>query len=85
VLDTSEGAITMVAAEEGLFLRLFTPAGGPDPQNAVATYPAGGISFLDGIAPIGNKFHDVSALGPESRPNAATGDYHRTLYFRFDA
>jgi hypothetical protein len=85
VLDTTEGAITMVAAEEGLFLRLFTPASGPDPQNAVVTYPAGGISFLDGIAPIGNKFHGVSALGPESRPNAATGDYHRTVYFRFDA
>ncbi|UOX90796.1 glycoside hydrolase family 2 [Amycolatopsis sp. FBCC-B4732] len=85
VLQTSEGAVTVVAAEEGLFLRLFTPAPGPDPQHAVTGYPAGGISFLDGIAPIGNKFHDVTALGPESRPNAATGDYHRTVYFRFDA
>ncbi|WP_410631278.1 glycoside hydrolase family 2 TIM barrel-domain containing protein [Amycolatopsis sp. cmx-4-83] len=85
VLQTSEGAVTVVAAEDGLFLRLFTPAPGPDPQHAVTGYPAGGISFLDGIAPIGNKFHDVTALGPESRPNAATGDYHRTVYFRFDA
>ncbi|MEV6914700.1 glycoside hydrolase family 2 TIM barrel-domain containing protein [Amycolatopsis sp. NPDC051106] len=85
VLETTEGAVTVVAAEEGLFLRLFTPAVGPDPQNAVVTYPAGGISFLDGIAPIGNKFHGVASLGPESRPNAAAGDYHRTVYFRFDA
>ncbi|WP_410574815.1 hypothetical protein [Amycolatopsis sp. cmx-4-61] len=66
MLDTTEGAITTVAAEEGLFLRLFTPASGPDPQNAVATYLTGNISFLDGIAPIGNKFHGVAFLGPES-------------------
>uniref|UniRef100_UPI001E359AA2 glycoside hydrolase family 2 TIM barrel-domain containing protein n=1 Tax=Amycolatopsis sp. CA-128772 TaxID=2073159 RepID=UPI001E359AA2 len=85
MLDTTEGAVTVVAAEEGLFLRLFTPAVGPDPQNAVVTYPAGNVSLLDGIAPVGNKFHGVAALGPESRPNAATGDYHRTVYFRFDA
>ncbi|WP_410676829.1 hypothetical protein [Amycolatopsis sp. cmx-4-68] len=28
-LDTTEGAITTVAADEGLYLRLFTPASGP--------------------------------------------------------
>ena len=84
-LSTTEGTITMVAAEEGLFLRLFTPAVGPDPITATAPYPSKGLSFLDAIAPIGNKFHSVGALGPESRPNAATGDYHRNIYFRFGA
>jgi hypothetical protein len=84
-LSTTEGTITMVAAEEGLFLRLFTPAVGPDPITATAPYPSKGLSFLDGIAPIGNKFHSAGALGPESQPNVATGDYHRTIYFRFGA
>jgi len=81
VLTTSEGVITMVSAEESLFLRLFTPAVGVNPQHAIAPYPTGGLSFLDGVPPIGNKFHDVSQLGLESRPNVAVGDYHRTLFF----
>ncbi|MEK8110342.1 hypothetical protein NKG94_50510 [Micromonospora sp. M12] len=38
-LSTTEGTITMVAAEENLFLRLFTPAVGVDPKNATAPYP----------------------------------------------
>ncbi|WNV85457.1 glycoside hydrolase family 2 TIM barrel-domain containing protein [Umezawaea sp. Da 62-37] len=82
-LTTSEGAITVVSAEEGLFLRLFTPAVGVNPQQATAPYPAGGLSFLDGVPPIGNKFHDVGQLGPESAPNVAVGNYHRSLYFHF--
>jgi hypothetical protein len=85
MLSTAEGTITMVSAEEGLFLRMFTPAVGTNPLNATAPYPAGGLSFLDGIPPIGNKFHNVGQLGPESQPNTATGDYHRSIYFRFDA
>ena len=85
-LSTAEGTITMVAAEDNLFLRLFTPASGPDPLTATAPFPAGGISFLDGIAPIGNKFHAAAALGAESQPNtAATTDYHRNIYFKFAA
>ena len=84
-LRTTEGTITMVAAEENLFLRLFTPAVGPDPVNATVDYPAGGISFLDGIPAIGNKFHGATSLGPESQPVVATGDYHRSVYFRFTA
>jgi hypothetical protein len=84
-LSTTEGTITMVAAEENLFLRLFTPSVGVNAQNAAVPYPAGGLSFLDGIPPIGNKFHGVSALGPESLPNIAAGDYHRSIYFLFSA
>ncbi len=84
-LRTTEGTITMVAAQEHLFLRLFTPKAGPDPVHATVPYPDGGISFLDGIPAIGNKFHGATALGPESRPYVATGDYHRSVYFRFTA
>jgi hypothetical protein len=86
VLGTTEGSITMVAAEENLFLRLFSPANGPDPQTATAPYPPGDVSFLDGIAPIGNKFHAAAALGPQSQPNpAAPAGYHRSIYFKFES
>jgi hypothetical protein len=84
-LRTAEGTITMVAAEENLFLRLFTPKVGPTPRTATAPFPAGGISFLDGVSAIGNKFHAAADVGPESQPNIATGDYHRSIYLRFDA
>jgi len=83
VLTTSEGAITVVSEQEGVFLRLFTPAVGADPINAAAPFPSGDLSFLDGIPPIGNKFHGVGQLGPESAPNVAAGNYHRSLHFRF--
>jgi hypothetical protein len=83
-LNTTQGTITMVAAQENLFLRLFTPAVGTDPRNATVPYPAGGISFLDAIPAIGNKFHTAGQLGPESQPAIATGDYQRTIYLRFD-
>jgi hypothetical protein len=85
-LETTEGTITMVAAEENLFLRLFTPATGASPQTATVPYPGGDISFLDGIAAIGNKFHAASQLGPQSQPNVApAGGYQRTVHLRFTA
>jgi hypothetical protein len=84
-LSTTEGTITILAAQEGLFLRLFTPAVGVNPVNATVPYPGGGISFLDGIPAIGNKFHAATQLGPESQPVVATGDYHRSVYLRFGA
>lgn len=85
VLHTTVGNITMVAEQEGLFLRLFTPQVGPDPRFTAAPFPSGDISFLDGIPPIGNKFHSVDVLGPDSLPNLATGDYRRTIHLRFGA
>jgi hypothetical protein len=48
-------------------------------------FPAGDISFLDAIPPIGTKFDPPANLGPESQPNIAAGDYHRTLYLHFGA
>jgi hypothetical protein len=84
-LLTTEGTITVVSAQEDVFLRLFTPKVGPDPVNATTPFPGGGLSFLDGIPAIGNKFHAASACGPESQQYVAKGDYARTLYFRFGA
>ena len=82
-LQTKSGSITVVTPDEKMFLRLYTPRNGPDPKNTAAAFPNGDISFLDGIAPIGNKFHDAKANGPQSAPNQAKGLYQHTLYFYF--
>jgi hypothetical protein len=82
-LHTTEGNMTVVAGDENMFLRLFTPRWGPDPRFTTVPFPAGDISFLDAIPPIGTKFDPPANLGPESQPNIAAGDYHRTLYLHF--
>ncbi|MHA6757150.1 glycoside hydrolase family 2 TIM barrel-domain containing protein [Streptacidiphilus sp. PAMC 29251] len=82
-LHTTEGTITMVSAQEDVFLRLFTPTWPADPVHATAPFPSGDVSFLDAIPAIGNKFHTTAQLGPASQQNTATGTYSRTLYFRF--
>jgi hypothetical protein len=83
VLHTTAGDITIVAAQENLFLRLFTPRVGPDPRNTAPPFPTGDLSLLDAIPPIGTKFDPASSLGPESQPNIASGDYQRTVHLRF--
>ena len=82
-LQTTNGPITVVTPDENLFLRLYTPRNGPDPKGSQAAFPSGDISFLDGIAPIGNKFHSANATGPQGEPNDAKGDYAHTLFFYF--
>jgi hypothetical protein len=82
-LQTDEGPITVVSADDDLYLRLLTPRNGPTPRTATAPYPAGDISFLDAIPPMGDKFAAADQRGPQGLPNVATGNYARTLYFRF--
>ncbi|GAB2628434.1 glycoside hydrolase family 2 [Streptomyces capparidis] len=83
-LHTTAGTVTMVAGEDGLFLRVLTPRYGPDPRHTAPPFPPGDISFLDAIPPIGTKFDPPEALGPEGRPNPARGTYRRTVYLRFE-
>ncbi|HLL65386.1 MAG TPA: glycoside hydrolase family 2 TIM barrel-domain containing protein [Micromonosporaceae bacterium] len=82
-LRTTEVPITIVAGNEDLFLRLFTPRWGPGAQSAVAAFPTGDISFLDAISAMGYKFQAAANLGPESQPTVAAGPYRRTMYLRF--
>jgi hypothetical protein len=84
VLHTGHGNLTLVAEDENLFLRLFTPRWGVDPRFTAVPFPAGDISLLDAIPPTGTKFDPPANLGPESQPNQAAGDYRRTVYLRFD-
>jgi hypothetical protein len=69
----------------GLFLRLYTPANGPSPQTAAMTFPPRDISFLHGIAPIGNKFLGPADTGPEGAAHSIQGARAETIYFRFGA
>ncbi|WP_238596594.1 glycoside hydrolase family 2 TIM barrel-domain containing protein [Abditibacterium utsteinense] len=82
-LQTTQGPITMVTPDENLFLRLYTPRNGPDPRGSQAAFPGGDISWMDGIAPIGNKFHEAEVNGPQSGPNEAKGDYAHTIHLFF--
>lgn len=83
VLETSEGPITVVTGQDDLFLRLFTPKPPLEPRTARMLFPSGDISFLHGIAPIGNKFHTPAETGPMGEKNKASGTYQASLYLYF--
>jgi hypothetical protein len=83
LLETTEGPITVAAEDQGVFLRMLTPKNGEDPRHAAAPFPAGDISFLQGIPPVGTKFNQASKLGTQGQPNQASGVYQGTLYFHF--
>lgn len=87
-LSTVEGKLYIASPDTGLFVRLFdfyalSAATKPHPE-----IPAGNISFLDCIPPIGTKLAtglttNTRVYGPMSEPNHVSGDKKRTLYFYF--
>lgn len=70
---TTGPPLAVASATEELFLRLFTPAQpeprGPQPRYTRVAFPPGDLSFLQGIAPIGNRFHPAATQGPQGAPN----------------
>ncbi|KAA8486669.1 beta-galactosidase/beta-glucuronidase [Arcticibacter tournemirensis] len=86
-INTVEGKFTVASKDKDLFVRLFDfyALSGPKPHPSL---PAGDISFLDAIPPIGTKLAlnisaNTSRLGPESEMNKLSGITKRTLYFYF--
>lgn len=86
-LNTVEGKLYIASKDSGLFVRLFDfyALSGPRPHPEL---PAGNISFLDGIPPIGTKLAtglntNTKLLGPQSELNHFSGSKIRTLYFYF--
>ncbi len=69
-IENNEKNFMVYTATENLYLRLFTP-GMPeaDARHAIAEFPDGDLSFLQGISPIGTKFKSPDALGPQSQMN----------------
>ena len=75
-LDTPAGPITAVTGGEHSFVQVLQP-GSPDKElagNTIAPFPAGDISFLRDIAPIGNKFHTAAETGPQGQLNPGAGE-----------
>ena len=80
-LSATEGEWTVLNDTPGLFYRIGTPQAGTKPQSTTFAFPDGQISFLHGIAPIGNKFQAPATIGPASQPNRAAGEYRIHLRF----
>ncbi|HWS01232.1 MAG TPA: glycoside hydrolase family 2 TIM barrel-domain containing protein [Prolixibacteraceae bacterium] len=85
--NTADGKFTVLAKEDELFVRLFDFWGLSGPENYPAL-PAGDISFLDGIPPVGTKLalgisNDTWNLGPAGMLNIMEKPVKRTLYFYF--
>ncbi|RTQ53385.1 glycoside hydrolase family 2 [Hymenobacter gummosus] len=86
-LNTVEGKFLVASPDPSLYVRLFDFYGlsgvKPHPQ-----LPAGNLSFLDAIPPLGTKLAlnidaDTRNLGPQSELNHLSGSQQRTLYFYF--
>jgi hypothetical protein len=87
-----EQSFKVVAADEDIFLRLFTPKKSKDTEydNMSPTFPTGDISFMNGISAIGTKTQKPETTGPmgmkhvfydfDKEPRRALD---MTLYFDF--
>ena len=89
-LETATQPFTVVCGNEDVYLRLFTPADPPKTYNTAPEFPAGNISFMQGIPGIGTKSQKAERLGPSGAKNmyydyGRSKDYARviTLYFDF--
>jgi hypothetical protein len=83
-LETSEGPITVVPKDIP-YVQVLTPELPPTNLvgRAFAPLPQCGLGFLDAIPAIGSKFKDATALGPQSQPNVAHGEYSGSVSFYF--
>ena len=87
-LNTSEGPITAIIDQQRgspAYVQIFTPKT-PDQSlvgQVAVPFPVAGISFLQGIPAIGNKFGGPSTMGPMGQEAIAQGEYkgHFSLYF----
>lgn len=89
---TQNNRFTVVAENENMFLRLFTPAWKTDQwHNYEPLFPSGDISFMQGISSIGSKTQRNETTGPMGMKNIFY-DYEKdparalkmVLYFDFN-
>jgi len=86
--NTVQGKMYVASPDEGLFVRLFDGYALSDAAKPHPEIPAGDISFLDCIPPIGTKLAfglttNTRVYGPMSELNHLSGSKKRTLYFYF--
>ncbi|HJX71668.1 MAG TPA: hypothetical protein VJ346_06945, partial [Bacteroidales bacterium] len=87
-LLTAGQPFTIVCATEDIFLRLYTPESSRDPYHTAPPFPAGDISFMHGIPPIGTKSQKPENMGPMGTKSryydyGKTRPKELTLYFDF--
>jgi hypothetical protein len=80
---TTEDTLNFVFDDQNVFFRNFTPGFGATPVTATAPFPSSNISFLQGISPMGNKFHAANLTGPQGQKNSINGSFARTVYMYF--
>ncbi|KAF0094356.1 MAG: glycoside hydrolase [Puniceicoccaceae bacterium 5H] len=68
-LQSDTAPLDLVIASPDIALRVFTPTEAPEPRNTHVDFPAGDLSFLHAIAPIGTKFKTADQHGPQGRPS----------------
>ncbi len=86
--DTTEGPITAIvdqAREAPIYVQVFTPKT-PPPNllgQVAVPFPDSGVSFLQAIPAIGNKFGSPQSMGPMGQAAKSQGEYngHISLYF----
>ena len=86
-MNTVEGKFLMASKDNGIYVRLFDFYGLSGVKPA-PDLPAGNISFLDAIPPIGTKLalnisYNAAVLGPQSEWAVINKPVKHTLYFYF--
>ncbi len=95
-IESKEQNFTVATSTEDVFLRLYTPQSAPEYFERVnPLFPAGDISFMQAIPPIGTKSNDSWNMGPSGSKNKFFdyGPYDNwrirskqmTLFFNFSA
>ena len=87
-LDTTEGPITAIvdqARDAPIYVQTFTPKSPPLTLlgQVAVPFPISGVSFLNAIPAIGNKFGGPQSMGPMGQVAKAQGEYngHISLFF----
>ncbi|MDQ8202240.1 glycoside hydrolase family 2 TIM barrel-domain containing protein [Pelagicoccus sp. SDUM812003] len=84
-LQSDATPLEIVIASPDINLRLFTPSETEEPANTHVDFPAGDLSFLHSIAPIGTKFKPAAKHGPEGQPSwphRGGQSFSATIFFR---
>ena len=76
--ETATGPFTI--SPNGAYLGLFKPSDG---VNGLLDFPDVGISVLDVIPAMRNKFHTTDEIGPQSKTKNVSGTVKRTIQFQF--
>jgi hypothetical protein len=76
--QTADGNITVSTDTDDSYLGVYKPKDG---KEGLLDFPDTGITFLDVIPAMRNKFHTTDEIGPQSKPIQVSGVKRRTILF----